>query len=191
MAIAFVLAAAVTLLAAGGPGNWLDAATPANWNVAPAALPTRPGPRDAELARGGRCAGSVRPSYSAEDRAVVQRGWSLVGAYHRYGPTSVVMATASADGMCRPNGYQAFVFVNGTFAGTLAPKPMDARTDGSIANISATLDSANDIEVDFARYNANDALCCPHATTNVLYNVTTKAPPRVAPASATTRQNAG
>jgi hypothetical protein len=68
---------------------------------------------------------------------------------------------------------------------------MDARTDGSIANISATLGSANDVEVDFARYNANDALCCPQATTTVLYNVITKAPPRVALATATTRTNAG
>jgi hypothetical protein len=190
MTIALVLAAAVTLLAAG-PGSWLDAPTPANWNAAGAALPARPGPRDAELARGGRCAASVRPSTSTEDRAVVQRGWSPVGAYHRYGRTSIVMATASADGMCRPNGYQAFVFVNGTFAGTLAPKPMDARTDGSIANISVTLDSASAIEVDFARYNATDAMCCPHATTTVLYSVTTKIPARVAPVSATTRANAG
>ena len=32
------------------------------------------------------------------------------------------MATSSADGMRRPNGYQAFAFVNGTFAGTVSPK---------------------------------------------------------------------
>jgi len=190
MTTAFVLAAAVTLLAAGGPVSWLDAKTPANWNAAGAALPARPGPRDRELAPGGRCATAVRPSTSPEDRAVTQRGWSLVGGYHRFGPTVVVMATSSADGMCRPNGYQSFVFVNGTFAGTLSPKPMDARTDGANPNISATLDSATSIEADFARYAAQDALCCPHATTTVLYSVTTKSPPRVAPVELMTRTNA-
>lgn len=189
MTIVAVLAAAATLLAAGGPGSWLDAKTPLNWNVAGAALPARSGPRDAELAPGGRCASAVRPQSSAEDRAVVARGWSLVGAYHRYGPTSVVMAMSSADGMCRASGYQAFVFVNGTFAGTLAPRPMDARTDGSIASLSITLDSATDIEADFARYRSADPLCCPHATSTMLYHVTTKAPPRVAPVSVTTRAN--
>jgi hypothetical protein len=189
MTIATVLAAVVTLLAAGGPGSWLDAKTPVNWNLAGAALPARSGPRDVELAPGGRCASVVRPQSSVEDRAVVARGWSLVGAYHRFGPTSVVMAMSSADGMCRANGYQAFVFVNGAFAGTLAPHSMDARTDGSIASLSVTLDSATDIEVDFARYNSVDPMCCPHSTSNMFYHVTTKAPPRVAPASVMTRAN--
>jgi hypothetical protein len=184
-----VLAAVVTLLAAGGPGGWLDAKAPANWNVPGAPLPARPGPRDAELAPGGRCATAVRPLSTPEDRAVAGRGWSLVGAYHRYGPTSIVMATSSADGMCRADGYQAFVFVNGTFAGTLSPRPMDARTDGSIASLSVTLEGANDIEADFARYNTIDPMCCPHATTTVFYHVTTTAPPRVAPVSMMTRAN--
>jgi hypothetical protein len=187
--IATVLAA-ILLLAAGGPGSWLDAKTPANWNVAGAALPARPGPRDTELMPGGRCAAGLRPPTAREDRALIARGWSLVGAYHRFGSTTVVMATSSADGMCRPNGYQAFVFVNGIFAGTLSPHLMDSRTDGSISSVSATLDTATDVEADFARYNAQDAMCCPHATTNVLYHVTTKAPPSVTPTEMTTRANA-
>jgi hypothetical protein len=32
MTPAIVLAAVVTLLAAGGPGSWLDAKAPASWN---------------------------------------------------------------------------------------------------------------------------------------------------------------
>ena len=132
----------------------------------------------------------MRAQWSAEDRAVTARGWTLVGAYHRFGSTVVVMGTSSVDGMCRPLGFQAFVFVNGTFAGTLAPKPMDARTDGSIASVSVTLFGPNDIEADFARYAAADPLCCPHATSAVLYNVTTQALPRVAPSSVTTTANA-
>ena len=89
------------------------------------------------------------------------------------------MAMSSADGMCRANGYQAFVFVNGAFAGTLAPHPMDART----------LDSATDIEVDFARYNSVDPMCCPHSTSTMFYHVTTSSLPRVSPVSVMTRAN--
>jgi LppP/LprE lipoprotein len=190
MTSALAVAAVVTLFAAGGAANWLDAKTPANWNVAGAAVPARPGPRDAELAAGGRCASTVRPPTSPEDRALVQRGWSLVGPYERYGGTVAVTATSGADGMCRPLGYQAFVFVNGKFAGTLSPRLMDSRTDGSIASVSVTLFNATDLEVEFARYGEQDALCCPHATTTVEYTVTAKPPPRVAPASITTTKNA-
>jgi hypothetical protein len=46
------------------------------------------------------------------------------------------------------------------------------------------------IEADFARYATQDALCCPHATTTVLYRVTTAASPRFAPVELTTRTNA-
>jgi hypothetical protein len=188
MTIATILAG-LMLLAAGGSGSWLDAKTLPAWNHAGAPLPSRPGPRDAELAHGGRCASSLRPPVGTEDRLLVQRGWSLVGPYQRYGPTVVVMATSSADGMCRPDGFQGFVFVNGTFAGTIAPKLMDARTDGSIAGLGVLLFSEHDFQIDFARYDANDPLCCPHATSTVLYQVQTTRPPGVAPASVTTQQN--
>jgi hypothetical protein len=189
MTIATILAAGLTLLAAGGSSSWLDAKTPPAWNHAGAALSSRPGPRDAELARGGRCASSLRPPVATEDRLLVQRGWSLVGPYQRYGPTVVVMATSSADGMCRPDGFQGFVFVNGTFAGTIAPKLMDARTDGSVAGLSVSLFNEHDFQIDFARYTADDPLCCPHATSSVSYQVQTTRPPGVAAVSVTTRQN--
>ena len=35
------------------------------------------------------------------------------------------------DGMCRPNLYQDFVFVDGKFARTLSPSLMNARSDGA------------------------------------------------------------
>jgi hypothetical protein len=180
-----LIASAITLLAAALPASWLDAKTPTNWNVAGKALPARPGARDAELAPGGRCAASARPATSPEDRALRARGWSLVGPYQRFGSTVVMFATASADGMCRPNGFQAFVFVNGVFAGTLAPVAMNARTDGSIASLNVSIFSATEISADFARYNDQDPLCCPHATTNVLYQIKAK-PALLVPTSLTT-----
>jgi hypothetical protein len=177
------------VFAATAPTSWLDAKTPANWNVAGAALPARPGARDAELAPGGRCAAFARPATSPEDRALRARGWTLVGPYQRFGSTVVMMATASADGMCRPNGFQGFVFVMGVFAGTLSPVVMNARTDGSIASLNVSIFNATEISADFARYSDQDPLCCPHASTNVLYHVTAK-PPLVVPESLTPVANA-
>ena len=84
------------------------------------------------------------------------------------------MATASADGMCRPDGFQAFVFVNGAFAGTIAPHPMDSRTDGSLSGFGVTLFNAQGLSASFERYGENDPLCCPHATTTVDYKLESK-----------------
>ena len=159
------------------------------WNAPGAVLPAAPGKRDPELAPGGRCAGSLRPASAPEDRALQRRGWSPVGPYERFGATSVVVATSGADGMCRPNAYQAFVFVNGVFAGTLAPHPMDARTDGSLNGYGLQLYSAVDLEADFARYSTQDPLCCPHGTSSVTYQVTASARPSVKAVSATTHPN--
>ncbi len=168
----FALPAAAVLLAASSP-LWLDAPVPAGWNVAGASVPAAPGPRDAELAHGGRCASTVRPSSTPEDREVNAKGWYLIGPYARFGAISSVMGTANADGMCRPEAYQAFVFVNGAFAGTVSPHPMDSRTDGSLSG-SLNLFSATDVTAQFERYDEKDALCCPHATTTVVYKIETK-----------------
>ena len=99
-----------------------------------------------------------------------------------------MFATASADGMCRPNGFQAFVFVNGVFAGTLSPVLMNARTDGSIASLNVSIFNAGEISADFARYSDQDPLCCPHGTTNVLYQIKAK-PALVVPESLTSASN--
>jgi hypothetical protein len=188
MTIATILAA-VMFLAAGGPGSWLDAKPLTNWNVSGATLPARPGPQDTELNPGGRCRSSVRPPATIADRALVKRGWSLVGPATHYGGTVVDFAMSSADGMCRPNGYQGFVFVNGKFAGTLSPSVMDSRTDGAVSGQMITLRNANDIEAEFARYSDKDALCCPHANSLVIYTIKTVPSPRVFPVAVKTRPN--
>jgi hypothetical protein len=164
---AFVLAAA--LLAASPAPGWLDASgTPANWNTS-AGIPRASGPPDAELAHGGRCASIVRAPEFDEDSQVTAAGWHVWGAYQRYATTTVVFGAASADGMCRPMGYQAFVFVGGHFAGTIAPHPMDARTDGAFSTV--TLETATTVYAQFNRYGDSDPLCCPHSMTGVSYAI--------------------
>ena len=121
---------------------------------------------------------------------MVARGWSLVGPYQRYGALSAFLAAENADGMCRPNAFQAFVFVDGAFAGTLAPRPMDARTDASLEGAGISLENERTLDGTFARYSADDPLCCPHASTTVSYAIVKRDGARVVvPLSATTSSN--
>ena len=132
----------------------------------------------------------LRAPTSPEDRAVVSKGWSLVGPYQRFGSTSVFMATAGADGMCRPDDYQGFVFVDGSFAGFISPVPMNARSDGGVSGLSVDLYDEMNFGVTFTRYGPTDPLCCPHASTSVSYKIETVGGHAVvAPTAAETSKN--
>lgn len=166
-----LLGIAVALVSASSPSRWLDATIPVTWNIAGGVLPAAPIVNHDDLKPGGRCASELRPASSPEDRLTVRRGWYLVGPYQRYGRTSIVMATSSNDGMCRPSGYQGFVFFRGAFAGTLSPKLMDSRADASISALGVNLSSESMLSAVFVRYSQSDPLCCPHGKTNVSYRI--------------------
>ena len=74
-----------------------------------------------------------------------------------------------ADGMCRPVGYNIFVFVAGRFAGSLSPTVMTSRLDGSSSAVRIVGDHA--ITVDFSRYTSTDPLCCPSSHVVVRYAI--------------------
>lgn len=141
---------------------WLDEAEPAGWNEAGKPVPDAPArvehvdPRCPELAR---------PPELEQDSQVVDTGWELVGAYQGGWDTLVIRGTANYGGMCRPWQYQAFVFVDGVFAGTLSPETMDSRTDGAIADV--WIQDAERITAQYMRYTDEDPLCCPSRTTTV------------------------
>jgi heat shock protein HslJ len=152
--------------AQGQAAAWLDSPKPANWNMPAQAVPAAPklpGTVDA------RCRASARPVQLAEDKQVRGRGWDLVGAFHGGWQTVVIRATAGYDGMCRPRQYQDFVFVRGVFAGTLSPQPMDSRADGAIGQV--WLQNGTQLTAEYARYAANDALCCPSRMTSVVFDI--------------------
>jgi heat shock protein HslJ len=167
------LAAAIVLVVnwagdAGAGGTWLDLPMLPAWNKPGARIPAAPrADPDPPLAR--QCGGEARAPQSDSDRAVASAGWTLFGASQRFGETEVVLGRSGVDGMCRPLGYQAFVFVGGRFAGTLAPHPMDSRTDGA-AQVPQLL-SADVLAVPFSRYGRADPLCCPSRVTTVQYRV--------------------
>jgi hypothetical protein len=167
--------------AAAQTGAWLDA-TLAPWNQAGAAVPTAPPPKGT-APRDPRCASSVREPETAAERDVVAARWSLYSPARVKGDTTVLLAEAAVDGMCRPWDYQAFVFVQDHFAGTLSPRRMDSRTDGALSEVR--LLSASSIEATFLRYTAADPLCCPSRFTAVRYRIERRGQlPVVVPVSA-------
>ncbi len=157
-----------TSVAAFGQTSWLDRPLTTNWNRT-ATVPTAPRAAG-DLPTTAQCRSQIRTAASAADRAVTARGWHLFGPAYVHGQVTIVTAMASVDGMCRPNQYNGFVFVGTRFAGTLAPVPTDSRTDGAIGRIS--LYTPDELTVEFARYGANDALCCPSRTSLVSYELT-------------------
>lgn len=116
-----------------------------------------------------RCLPQKRPIDTAADQALSDAGWTLFAGYNAGWDTYVVRALSGYDGMCRPLGYNVFVFVDGQFAGTISPDNMDSRTDGSgDVRFFATRDS---MSAEFQRYSDTDPLCCPSGSASVIYAV--------------------
>jgi hypothetical protein len=186
-----VLASAgVDVVLPGGPppaggASWLDRSPPASWNVRNGSFPTPP-----PGAPGGdpQCLAQATTPTGPEESAVAGAGWRLfdaplVGA--ATGGLKVVSGTAGYDGMCRPMDYQQFVFVDGGFVGTISPTPMGARADGS-GSVRGPV-GPDTLTAVFARYGADDPLCCPSRETAVTYRVDRSATPLLlVPTGATT-----
>jgi hypothetical protein len=144
-----------------GPAPWLDVpgGRPAPWNVAGAAVPS------ADFAHGLaplQCAVRERPADIPEEQAIARAGWRLETFWptaHR-GDVAVIQATADYDGMCRPSGYNAFVFSAGRFAGTVSPELMYSRSDGALLEVPEFLPSGQ-LSATYVRYDPRDPLCCP------------------------------
>ncbi|MEO5859440.1 MAG: YbaY family lipoprotein [Pyrinomonadaceae bacterium] len=152
--------------AALGQTSWLDRPLN-NWNRGAAAVPQAPrtlAPIE------GNCRQQIRNPETIAERAVTRAGWSLYGPSQVYGGTVVLTAMASADGMCRPTEYNAFIFVRDRFIGTLSPTPMTARSDGSLSDYF--LQSSTELNAEFNRYSSDDALCCPSQKSFVTYSLT-------------------
>jgi heat shock protein HslJ len=154
--------------ASAADGAWLDTPTPKAWNKPGAKIPKAPR-FDPDPFLDKQCAKQVRAPSSEADRAVAAAGWKLFGASQRFGTTEVLLGRSGVDGMCRPLGYQVFVFSGGRFAGTLAPRPMDSRSDGAAQ--LPQLVAAETLTVPFSRYTGRDPLCCPSRLSTVEYRI--------------------
>jgi hypothetical protein len=153
-----------------GPGAWLDGPL-TNWNTTLTAIPRAMVATGAKGAAGmdPQCKETQRSGNSPEDKLLTGAGWTLFGQEQQLDDVALVMALTSVDGMCRPLGYQGFIFVGGKLAGTIAPQPMDTRMDGSTSPIHLT--STSTLTVGFNRYTGADARCCPSKRQIVTYRI--------------------
>jgi hypothetical protein len=168
----FALLVAVFLLPilpshAAADGAWLDGATPMPFPPA-AGVPTAP-PVPTGATIDPRCLELTRPPETPEDRQTVDAGWLLVGEYSAGWGIKLLTGATHFDGMCRPLGYQMFVFADKTFVGPVSPTSMDARTDG--AAVQSVLQGPDQLSVVFPRYADTDPLCCPSRTSTASYRI--------------------
>src|SRR5215207_4666872 len=113
-------------------GAWLDG-PPSQWNTPGMAIPQSP---HRPPAGEQRCFDAIVIPDTAAKRALVAAGWFLFNGPPRPMPgPEILNGQSAADGMCRPAQYQTFVFVSGTFAGTLSPILMDSRVDGALVQM--------------------------------------------------------
>jgi hypothetical protein len=160
-----LLPLAFSLSAAAQDGSWLDGEL-TSWNTAGMEIPAAP---DVDGNTDPRCAEKERPAQTDADKALVGKGWKLFAAYQSGWDVTVVSALAGYDGMCRPWGYNSFVFVGDTFAGTISPEPMYSRTDGAGNNV--TLWYKNEITAEYARYAETDPACCPSNSSELVFTI--------------------
>lgn len=192
LATAAVAAAAMSAAQAQtAASRWLDAKPVANWNKANGAIPKGPKSGFAEEIAECEKRGHEERQKSAptpETRQVAAAGWLGAMVERRMGNTIIVMARNGVDGMCRPMDYQYFVFVSGRFAGTLSPRPMHSRADGS--GWLEEKPDARRFSAEFSRFRKQDPLCCPHRTSTVTYEIReVGGAPLVVPAAVVTKTN--
>jgi hypothetical protein len=150
-------------------GGWLDQPL-TNWNRPGATVPRAAKGPAADLLK--RCPPTSTPPASPVAQQLGAAGWLPflpLDREMRQGDVEILAGMSDADGMCRPLGYQLFVFVGGTFAGTLSPQPMDSRADQSSGALRLLQDDV--VSVDFSRFTSRDALCCPSAHVTVRYKL--------------------
>lgn len=177
------LALSTSLRSEQGGSSWLDALHLEPWNKSGMPIPSAP---QGEKNPDPRCRARARSPESDEDGQLRARGWDLIGPPTEGWQIRVIGGAADYDGMCRPREFQHFVFVRGTFAGTLSPRTMDSRTDGALGRVH--IESDHKLAVAYNRYNGADPLCCPSRTTTVSFDIE-KDPPVVTPVSASTVSN--
>ena len=153
-----VAGASLALAQTAGQATWLDGAL-APWNAPGMAMPRAP---QGIGFVSPQCQLRTRPAAGAEENAVLAAGWQLTLDWpsQRRGDVVVVMATSDFDGMCRPLGFNAFVFSGGRLAGSIAPEPMGARSDGTLVRPPAFLPDGR-LDASFVRFAPGDPLCCP------------------------------
>jgi LppP/LprE lipoprotein len=169
LSIGLLLPMASSVVAQKPDAIWLDRPL-TSWNKAGDSLPKPPSLEESKSAVISRC--HLIPSVStAAERAMDTAGWIPFLNFDQQlvqEDVEIVGGMRGADGMCRPEAYNLFVFVGGRFAGLLSPALMTSRLDGSSGAVRLR---PPDISAEFARYGSNDPLCCPSSHVTVRYRI--------------------
>ncbi len=150
--------------------SWLDAPL-ASWNKVGAALSKAPitsTDRDKVMKTCDLKLGRSTPA----ERALADAGWIPFRNFDQQlaqGDIEIMDGMSGADGMCRPMGYNIFVFVGGSFAGTLSPNLMSSRSDASSGAVRIL--DADTVSAEFVRYTDKDPLCCASSRVTVRYRI--------------------
>jgi len=173
--VGWVKLAAVQQQAPAPATSWLDRPMSA-WNTPGQSVPKAPRVEQSSADTMRRCDLKLLGS-TAGERALAGAGWI---PYYNFDQQivrddlEIIAGMTGADGMCRPTGYNLFVFVAGRFAGTLSPFPMTSRLDSSSGAVRIA--AKDTITADFARYSSTDPLCCPSSHVTVRYKINRSGP---------------
>ncbi|HVQ12606.1 MAG TPA: LppP/LprE family lipoprotein [Vicinamibacterales bacterium] len=150
---------------------WLDGPL-APWNQSATVIPSALGGTESQGALERRC-GSASLTASPAAAAVRAAGWApflhFDRAIARDGVEVVGGMTAAATPGCEPVMFNLFVFVGGTFAGTISPIVMEQGRDAAVGAVRVT--GADALTAEFARYTTKDTTCCPSSRVRVTYRI--------------------
>ena len=139
--------------------------------LAQASIPASPLTADVYLALEKRC-GTPKAASPESITALRRARWlpylHLDQAIARDGLEVVGGMTAATPG-CEPERFNLFVFVNGSFAGTVSPAAMTPSRDRAAGAVRVT--GADTISVEFASYLPGDPECCPSSRERVSYRL--------------------
>lgn len=157
-------------LSAQTGATWLDRPmTP--WNQTVTSVPSAQAGTEAQRVLERRC-GSNSLSTSASAEAIRKAGWVPFLHFDRAvvrDDVEVIGGMTAAGPGCEPTTFNLFMFVAGTFAGTLSPTVMSQSRDGVAGAVRIT--GADAVTAEFARYTAKDTECCPSSRVRVTYRI--------------------
>jgi len=166
-----ILVVAATTVSAQSDTSWLDRPLAA-WSQVPGAVPPARAGTESQSALERRC-GSSSLTASAAAQAVRSAGWVPFLHFDRAIARDDIevlggMTAATSPG-CEPTMFNLFVFVGGTFAGTISPIVMGQGRDGVAGAVRVT--AADALTAEFARYTTKDSECCPSSRVRVTYRI--------------------
>ena len=170
LALALIPLALTAAVSQPSSRSWFEGKPLTNWNRPAATIPKAP-KTDYRIVQ---CQHQLRDPVIPEERAVKAAGWILFnGRGETQSARGVVLVKGQEsynfDGMCRPLGYQQFVFVNGVFAGTISPNLMNSRSEGNL--IQTDIQTPSRLRAEFTRYTAKDPTCCASKASEVTYRI--------------------